>query len=107
VFWLREFGDRASDRLLCRIEYVLPNLVVGTITRESVNTAFSNGINADQVRRHGFPINETTLGSPILRICCIRMSFTAWKPSSPLQIAATYLLKTLKLLRSLENVGFS
>ncbi|GAQ85685.1 putative Transcription factor Tfb2 [Klebsormidium nitens] len=36
-------------RLFTRIEYVLPNLVVGTITRESVNTAFSNGITADQI----------------------------------------------------------
>ncbi|GAB2221759.1 hypothetical protein Drorol1_Dr00012947 [Drosera rotundifolia] len=36
-------------RLFSRIEYVLPNLVVGAITKESLYNAFGNGITAEQI----------------------------------------------------------
>ncbi|XP_020581219.1 RNA polymerase II transcription factor B subunit 2-like isoform X1 [Phalaenopsis equestris] len=36
-------------RLFSRIEYQLPNLIVGAITKESLYTAFENGITADQI----------------------------------------------------------
>ncbi|KAL0910621.1 hypothetical protein M5K25_021621 [Dendrobium thyrsiflorum] len=36
-------------RLFSRIEYQLPNLIVGSITKESLYTAFENGITADQI----------------------------------------------------------
>jgi transcription initiation factor TFIIH subunit 4 len=32
-----------------RIEYQLPNLIVGAITKESLYNAFENGITAEQV----------------------------------------------------------
>jgi len=32
-----------------RVEYQLPNLIVGAITKESLYNAFENGITADQV----------------------------------------------------------
>lgn len=35
---------------LHRIEYQLPNLIVGAITKESLYNAFENGITAEQVR---------------------------------------------------------
>jgi hypothetical protein len=34
---------------VCRVEYQLPNLIVGAITKESLYNAFDNGITADQV----------------------------------------------------------
>lgn len=37
-----------------RIEYQLPNLIVGAITKESLYNAFENGITAEQVRETGF-----------------------------------------------------
>lgn len=36
-------------RLFARIEYQLPNLVVGALNKESVNTAFASGITAEQI----------------------------------------------------------
>ncbi|XP_061374051.1 general transcription and DNA repair factor IIH subunit TFB2-like [Gastrolobium bilobum] len=36
-------------RLFSRIEYTLPNLIVGAITKESLYNAFENGITADQI----------------------------------------------------------
>nr|XP_043626477.1 general transcription and DNA repair factor IIH subunit TFB2 isoform X2 [Erigeron canadensis] len=36
-------------RLFARIEYQLPNLIVGAITKENLYKAFSNGITADQI----------------------------------------------------------
>lgn len=33
---------------MCRVEYQLPNLIVGAITKESLYSAFENGITADQ-----------------------------------------------------------
>ncbi|PKA50842.1 hypothetical protein AXF42_Ash007497 [Apostasia shenzhenica] len=36
-------------RLFSRIEYLLPNLIVGAITKESLYTAFENGITAEQI----------------------------------------------------------
>ncbi|CAK7350612.1 unnamed protein product [Dovyalis caffra] len=36
-------------RLFSKIEYQLPNLIVGAITKESLYTAFDNGITADQI----------------------------------------------------------
>jgi hypothetical protein len=36
-------------RLFVRCECILPNLFVGTITRESVTSAFTCGLSADQV----------------------------------------------------------
>ncbi|XP_073011908.1 general transcription and DNA repair factor IIH subunit TFB2 isoform X2 [Typha latifolia] len=36
-------------RLFSRIEYQLPNLIVGAITKESLYNAFENGISADQI----------------------------------------------------------
>ncbi|XP_064957145.1 general transcription and DNA repair factor IIH subunit TFB2-like isoform X3 [Musa acuminata AAA Group] len=36
-------------RLFSRIEYQLPNLLVGAITKESLYNAFENGITADQI----------------------------------------------------------
>lgn len=36
-------------RLFSRIEYQLPNLIVGAITKESLYNAFKNGITADQI----------------------------------------------------------
>lgn len=36
-------------RLFARIEYQLPNLTVGIINKESVNTAFASGITAEQI----------------------------------------------------------
>lgn len=33
---------------MCRIEYQLPNLIVGAITKESLYHAFANGITAEQ-----------------------------------------------------------
>jgi Transcription factor Tfb2 len=32
-----------------RIEYQLPNLIVGSITKESLYNAFENGITAEQI----------------------------------------------------------
>ncbi|KAL3681904.1 hypothetical protein R1sor_024860 [Riccia sorocarpa] len=36
-------------RLFVRLEYQLPNLVVGSLTKESVSTAFASGISSDQM----------------------------------------------------------
>ena len=36
--------------LFVTLKYRFPNLVVGSVTRESVKKALSNGITADQVR---------------------------------------------------------
>lgn len=36
-------------RLFARVEYQLPNLIVGSITKENLYKAFSNGITADQI----------------------------------------------------------
>ncbi|CAM6085516.1 unnamed protein product [Calypogeia fissa] len=36
-------------RLFVRVEYQLPNLVVGSLTKESVSTAFASGISSDQI----------------------------------------------------------
>ncbi|KAH8947288.1 hypothetical protein BDL97_11G032600 [Sphagnum fallax] len=36
-------------RRFARLEYQLPNLVVGALTKESINTAFSSGISAEQI----------------------------------------------------------
>ncbi|XP_050215235.1 general transcription and DNA repair factor IIH subunit TFB2 [Mercurialis annua] len=36
-------------RLFSRVEYQLPNLIVGAITKESLYTAFENGITAEQI----------------------------------------------------------
>ncbi|XP_062096684.1 general transcription and DNA repair factor IIH subunit TFB2 isoform X2 [Humulus lupulus] len=36
-------------RLFSRVEYQLPNLIVGAITKESLYNAFDNGITADQI----------------------------------------------------------
>ncbi|MCO5547544.1 hypothetical protein L7F22_000994 [Adiantum nelumboides] len=36
-------------RLFARIEYLLPNLTVGTLNRESIQTAFASGISAEQL----------------------------------------------------------
>ncbi|KOM49049.1 hypothetical protein LR48_Vigan07g275300 [Vigna angularis] len=36
-------------RLFSRVEYQLPNLIVGAITKESLYNAFENGITADQI----------------------------------------------------------
>ncbi|KAH6559660.1 hypothetical protein KP509_1Z002000 [Ceratopteris richardii] len=36
-------------RLFARIEYLLPNLTVGTLNRESVQNAFASGISAEQI----------------------------------------------------------
>eukprot|EP01018_Ginkgo_biloba_P021117 Gb_25777 [translate_table: standard] len=36
-------------RLFARLEYQLPNLIVGAITKESLYTAFANGITAEQI----------------------------------------------------------
>ncbi|KAB2601192.1 general transcription factor IIH subunit 4 [Pyrus ussuriensis x Pyrus communis] len=36
-------------RLFSRVEYQLPNLIVGAITKESLYSAFENGITADQI----------------------------------------------------------
>lgn len=36
-------------RLFARIEYQLPNLIVGAMTKESLYNAFENGITADQI----------------------------------------------------------
>lgn len=33
---------------MCRVEYQLPNLIVGAITKESLYNAFENGISAEQ-----------------------------------------------------------
>nr|XP_009392827.1 PREDICTED: RNA polymerase II transcription factor B subunit 2 isoform X2 [Musa acuminata subsp. malaccensis] len=41
-------------RLFSRIEYQLPNLLVGAITKESLYNAFENGITADQVEHYQF-----------------------------------------------------
>ncbi|VAH39024.1 unnamed protein product [Triticum turgidum subsp. durum] len=37
-------------RLFSRVEYQLPNLIVGAITKESLYGAFDNGITAEQIR---------------------------------------------------------
>jgi transcription initiation factor TFIIH subunit 4 len=34
---------------LSRVEYQLPNLIVGAVTKESIYGAFENGITAEQV----------------------------------------------------------
>ncbi|OIV93194.1 hypothetical protein TanjilG_24409 [Lupinus angustifolius] len=39
-------------RLFSRVEYQLPNLIVGAITKESLYNAFDNGITADQITGH-------------------------------------------------------
>ncbi|KAH9547409.1 hypothetical protein CY35_11G033100 [Sphagnum magellanicum] len=36
-------------RRFARLEYQLPNLVVGALTKESINAAFSSGISAEQI----------------------------------------------------------
>nr|CAB3491354.1 unnamed protein product [Digitaria exilis] len=40
----------SSPSDLSRVEYQLPNLVVGAITKESIYGAFENGITAEQIR---------------------------------------------------------
>ena len=35
---------------LSRVEYQLPNLIVGAVTKESIYGAFENGITAEQVQ---------------------------------------------------------
>ncbi|KAH9304490.1 hypothetical protein KI387_008894, partial [Taxus chinensis] len=46
-------------RLFSRLEYQLPNLVVGAITKESLYKAFANGITGDQIisflQQHAHP----------------------------------------------------
>ncbi|KAJ7516856.1 hypothetical protein O6H91_21G001600 [Diphasiastrum complanatum] len=46
-------------RLFVRLEYQLPNLVVGSLTKESINSAFASGINAEQIisflQKHAHP----------------------------------------------------
>ena len=42
----RSYWPHAS---LFRVEYQLPNLIVGAITKESIYGAFENGITAEQV----------------------------------------------------------
>uniref|UniRef100_A0A453DGU1 RNA polymerase II transcription factor B subunit 2 n=1 Tax=Aegilops tauschii subsp. strangulata TaxID=200361 RepID=A0A453DGU1_AEGTS len=39
----------ALTNMSCRVEYQLPNLIVGAITKESLYGAFDNGITAEQV----------------------------------------------------------
>lgn len=45
--------------LFVRCEAVLPNLYIGTLTRDSVNAAFAKGLDAEQLltfmRRHAHP----------------------------------------------------
>lgn len=48
-----KFGDR--------IEYQLPNLLVGAITKESLYNAFENGITADQVNTISIWTNDTSI----------------------------------------------
>ena len=42
-------GNYSLHVLLFRVEYQLPNLIVGAITKESIYGAFENGITAEQV----------------------------------------------------------
>ena len=36
-------------KLFTRIEYVLPNLIIGTLARKSVQRAFKKGITSDKI----------------------------------------------------------
>jgi len=52
-FWAAYFNELLLLIIIscdvCRVEYQLPNLIVGAITKESLYNAFENGITADQV----------------------------------------------------------
>jgi len=40
---------RALLKLFVRVEYIFPNLIVGTLTRKSLQRAFQRGITSDQI----------------------------------------------------------
>lgn len=48
LYFLNSFLDEKCCACICRIEYQLPNLIVGAITKESLYNAFENGIAAEQ-----------------------------------------------------------
>lgn len=46
--YVNHLWDEKYCVFICRVEYQLPNLIVGAITKESLYNAFENGITADQ-----------------------------------------------------------
>ncbi|XP_024515556.1 general transcription and DNA repair factor IIH subunit TFB2 [Selaginella moellendorffii] len=56
-----------------RTEYVLPNILVGSITKESVNGAFASGISADQIikflQQHAHPFVAQKVPSVPETVC--------------------------------------
>ena len=61
-------------RLFVRCDVLLPNLFVGTITRESVAGALAGGIGADQMvtflRQHAHPrVAAKSPIVPLVRVC--------------------------------------
>ena len=46
--YVNHLWDEKYCVYICRVEYQLPNLIVGAITKESLYNAFENGITADQ-----------------------------------------------------------
>ncbi|KAH9762206.1 General transcription and DNA repair factor IIH subunit TFB2 [Citrus sinensis] len=48
-------------RLFSKIEYQLPNLIVGAITKESLYNAFENGITAEQIRLWESDLNRVEM----------------------------------------------
>lgn len=48
TFYLVQELQNKTKLSFCRIEYQLPNLIVGAITKESLYNAFKNGITAEQ-----------------------------------------------------------
>ena len=49
-FILKEKYSVFTLCFLSRVEYQLPNLIVGAVTKESIYGAFENGITAEQVQ---------------------------------------------------------
>ena len=64
--------QHAILRLFIRCECLLPNLFVGTLTRESVTSALTCGITADEIlqylRQHAHP--QCASRSPVLPEVC-------------------------------------
>lgn len=59
-----------------RIEYQLPNLIVGAITKESLYNAFENGITAAQVLETGFFLDFFYFSACNQCVVCISLPLT-------------------------------
>ncbi|KAF2297680.1 hypothetical protein GH714_002190 [Hevea brasiliensis] len=55
------FQINLRKHLINRVEYQLPNLIVGAITKESLYNAFENGITAEQIRLWESDLNRAEM----------------------------------------------